>query len=61
MNLDQVQHKAWHTTWLEMNFQLSLARESQVSRFLGQVYQGGTSGFWGSECLEFESIDALLK
>lgn len=44
-----------------MNFQQSLERESQLSHSLGQVYRGGTSGFWGLECLESEWTGVLLK
>lgn len=44
-----------------MNFQQSSERESQVSHFLGQVYQEETSGFWGLECLESEWTGVLLK
>lgn len=44
-----------------MNIQLNLERESQVSHFLGQVYQGETSNSSGSECPEYGWIAVLLK
>lgn len=50
-----------NTTWLKMNIQRSLERESQVSHFLGQVYQGEISSFWGLECLESGWKGVLLQ
>lgn len=44
-----------------MNIQLCSESESQESHFLGQVFQGETSNFWGLECLESGWTGVLLK
>lgn len=57
----KVQAWSWHTTWLKVNIQPSSQWESQACHFLGQVYPGGTSSFWGLECLESGWTAVLLK